>query len=280
MTSQKLPLPLLGGQIYPLHNAQAPGTPQTIFVPPDAVLDEPPSTYEVHLWLMPPLGYGGATAWTIDVQARDLDTNTAVKIWSGLITPAASAHWPTRKVLDGFPMRGNISIEVVPATVGADADAYPSKGVQVFGYFYRVGQGPVLQTERRFIGQNLPEFKKGLPFSIPATTKQVIHTFEAGRIDEISLAFSSLGTGPGAIAALVFEDAAGNPIIPLHGINVPATSVQNLDAAEADAPEGFQPNSQYQIHQVPFGGINPNLKRISVQAGDTDITVHGYFTRH
>lgn len=276
MTSQKLPLPLLGGQIYPLHNAQAPGTPQTIFVPPDAVLDEPPSTYEVHLWLMPPISYGEATAWSIDVQARDLDTNTAVRIWSGVITPANLSHWPIRKVLDGFPMRGNVSIEVVSATAGADVDQYPV-GAQVFGYCYRIGQGPVLQTERRFIGQNLPEFKKGLPFSIPAATKQVVHTFEAGRIDEISLALSA---SPPAGALLYFEDAAGNPIIPTQSISVPAAPIPDLSSAEAEAPEGIQPFSPYLIHQIPFGGINPNLKRISVQAVGGDITVHGYFTRH
>jgi hypothetical protein len=172
------------------------------------------------------------------------------------------------KMLDGYVVRGDMTI------IGAFVTDVANT-VNVFGYYYRVGQGEVVQPARRSIGVNLsPTFDAGLPIPFLIGEKKVIHKFEKGRIDEISLAFQKLISYVGPPTAILrFEDAGGVLIPGTQPITIPVPAV----------PDYLRnPVSPYTFYQIPLGGslAIPTLAQLSVESAVNVFFVHGYFTRH
>jgi hypothetical protein len=281
MTAQKLPL--FGGMISPIHVGVA-GVPliNDIFGPPDKALKTPPRTYELHLWVMPSAALQG-----LQVGVTETATGKTSVAWSG-ISAAANVGVP-QKVLDGYPVRGDVSV-----ILGAQAAAVPvfPVGPQMWGYYLVTGQGGLYEEERRFIGQDLQGFNEGVPFLLavqppvfplpPGTpSNAVIHTFVQGRIDEMSLAFTPFGAF-GSIARLTFETKDNLPVIPGHFVDFAA-----FTAFGPDKPAfGAFPPSPYIVHKIPFGGGGqPLLDHLRVAILETEdpkagLGVHGYFIRH
>jgi len=287
MPSQKLPL--FGGLIWPLHNGSilplvAP-VPNVIAGPPDKSLSPAgvQAIYEIHLWLI--TGSDGAQQayWLYAIE----DSAPAVTrtIWSGnLAQLGVNARNEPIKILDGYPIRGNVSLGMLALfATGLDdvGDEYPT-GAQVFGYAYRVGQGTVKESERRFIGEPSSDngLSVGLPLVISPGGKETVHTFESGRVDEVSLAFTRDtnnppdGNDPAGTIKILFEDANNQPIIAGHEVLI------NLQ------PQGQNylrdPQSVYAIKQAAFGSTVYALDHIAVETlaqPDKDLYVHGYFHR-
>lgn len=291
MTSQKLPL--FGGMVQPVHTGPLVTPAVTpIFTPPDAG-SRAPEIYELHLWVS--LGLSIAKP-DLQVVARDNATGRNSVIWAAQTSVTDSTPYLSYpiKVLDGFPVRGGISIELTAGVGGADL--YPT-GPQLWGYYRVAGQGTVREDQRRPIGANLPGFAAGLPIALatqpppasmsPSTPQDaVVHVFEPGRVDEISLAFPSqnLPVAPATsgftIWELTFERADNTSIIPNHIVYI-----NSITAYGPVSGWGITPASPYFFDKVAFGGGGtPALHHIRVKCSDADgITgagsVHGYFTR-
>lgn len=292
MSAQKIPL--FGGIIIPIHNGNTNPLATPVITPIPTVVASPPDkallpqgvqgTYEVHLWIRPG---SGLNAEQYSVYAYlDSDPATKVLIYSQKqATTGSDVDGPPIKVLDGYPVRGNITLELIvdiPLANGYDAPDFYPIGVQAFGYYYRVGQGQQVQPERRFIGEASSDgITSGIPITLAPLERKIIHVFESNRLDEISLAFTqaALETTPGSVD-IRFEDSNGDLIIPgqqivmaLGGVTIPTQAAPNFLR---------DPQSVYSIYQVPFGGgFIPNLNQIAVTnlKDDRAEFVHGYFTR-
>jgi hypothetical protein len=266
--SQKIPL--FNGVIASAPVAAAPGIVTPIFTPPDSNSDAP-NIYEVHLWVSPRLS--NLDPVTAQVQARER-SGTPVPVWQG-VANAGVTGYPIVKALDGYPVRGDVTLEMLSsAPVGGDP-------IFMWGYYRRVGEGPQLQPERRPIGQALTPFNAGVPFAIAPGASQIIHVFEPNRIDEISLA-AFIG---GLTLMLTFEDINNGVLAtPFLFIPVGANTYQPV-AGDFVGPQGsLFPPSPYFIHQCPFGGgYLPTLHHIRAwnlaAEGNPDAIFHGYFTR-
>jgi hypothetical protein len=267
MENQKLPL--LGGIIAPLHNGADIVAGATILGGPvDKNLPRgTQATYEVHLWIVPSTS-GGATSWLL-ASAYDTDLTTIRPIAQGVI-PTGNTY-PV-KVLDGYPMRGDVSFAVGIVMGDGPADLYPN-GAQAYGYAYRVGRGDVIEPERRFIGEASPDgIAVGVPLTLAANAKVPLHVFERDRFDDIALAFQPSALG--ARVKLYFEDASGVPVI--H----PDHNVELVVPLFAEGNYLHDPQSIYTIKGAVFGGnaIFQNLHQISIECNQIAF-VHGYFSR-
>lgn len=285
MPSQKLPL--FGGIAAPVHNGNQ-GTPSiaviplTIFTPPDKALRPRglQGYYELHLWLKP----GAIESEIYTLKARPDDGGAEQIIWIGSLsgTFGGAENFFPQKILDGYPVRGNVTLFLeVDTDEESGSDKYP-EGVQVWGYYYRIGQGTQIQPERRFIGADSPDsdgITQGIPRAIALETETPIHYLQQNRIDEISLAFATPHAAESGINVnILFKDVNDNDII--AGQRVILT-VPNYIATQLRDPQ-----SVYSIYQIPFGGGMPlpglaPLDHISILAEDTDgpLYVHGYYTR-
>jgi hypothetical protein len=291
MASQKLPL--FGGMIQPVHanlNPTVSLAANPIFSPPDKT-SKAPQTFELHLWLLPPLD-SGANPQGFEVLVTEDATGRQSAAWAGLLAPNAGKGGQPQKVLDGYPVRGAVTVGLA---VAAAADQYPS-GPQMWGYYVPVGQGSLREDERRFIGQdNLQKFNEGLGFSllwnitaplppVPAglagsPSSAVVHVFEKGRIDEVSLAFAPLLPVP-CWAVVTFEKEDNSLVIPGHSVQM----YIDTPFANPSAAFGAFPPSPYVINKIPFGGGGqPLLHHIRVavafDGNDRALGVHGYFIR-
>jgi len=289
MPQQKLPL--FGGIIAPVHNgvlangASVDAIPAVVGGCPDNALSPRgvQNYHEIHLWLKP--GNDPTEIYLLYAQDNS-DPTYARAIWAGSlpVTFGGITYGPAVKVLDGYPLRGDVTLYLVVNTSGGGSvDQYP-RGPQVYGYYYVRGKGPEVQDERRFIGEDSrdsDEVTVGFPYNLAAGEDQVIHTFENDRIDDISLSFRhvlpSLPDGLQAWVDLYFEDENGNSIIPNHQVrfNVLASRYYH------------DPQSVYDLFQIPLGGgispaglANPSRMRVEVDDASTvGVAVHGYFTR-
>jgi len=287
MPSQRMPL--FGGMILPVH-APLPAEPQfplTIFTPPDKALPKTPrgtqAYYQLHLWLKP----GANLSEVYNLEAYlDSDPASPELVWGGTIarTFGAIPNAAAIKILDGYTVRGDVTLRL-RAEIASAADAYPL-GPQVWGYYYRVGRGTVIEPETRFIGQDSPDgITEGVPIKIEDGEKEVIHVFEENRIDEVSLAFMPEATDDGGnTISLAFEDENGVDIIPNHRVNL------NIPGSLPNFVH--DPMSVYSIYRIPLGGgIYPsylipanvtNPHQITAELlpnGATPLWVHGHFTR-
>jgi hypothetical protein len=309
MPSQKLPL--FGGIIAPVHNGVydvVPASPviaaiPTIVASPLDKALQPRGTqayYELHLWLIPGFPKVDNVPSLINNEIYNLyaypDDNPAAArpIWSGnLFQTFGGNSWAAPiKILDGYPIRGNVTLAFTVNRNKADEiDQYP-EGVQLFGYYYRVGEGTEIHPERRYIGEPSPdadEVTKGIPLLLPAGEKKIIHQFESNRIDEMSLAWTLPGDvfDPSSImyVELTFEDENGNPLIPGHKVSI----IQFYSGAFAGPVRNAirDPQSVYPIKDAVFGsgfqaalGL-PSLHHLSIEnkSAKGDMYAHGYFTR-
>ena len=286
MSAQKIPL--FGGMIIPVHNGSGTHAVPVVVAPPTVVASPPDKaflpqgtqgTYEVHLWLKPGGGVAAAAAELYAVEAY-LDSNPAVKqlVWG---YPQANLPVPLNgapvKILDGYPVRGGVTVQFtsyIPAGTYV-GDAYPT-GSQLFGYYYRVGQGQQVQPERRFIGEDSPDgIAAGVPIVLNEDERKIIHVFDSNRLDEMSLGFAQAADeATSGFANIRFEDVNNNLIIPNQQINLAIEQGPNFLR---------DPQSVYYINQVPFGGgYISNLDHIAVtnqSSDDRSIWIHGYFTR-
>jgi hypothetical protein len=263
--SQKIPL--FDGVMKPV--GSDPAVLVNIFTPPDKNLaDGTQAFYEVHLWVMPALvPLGGAGDGYALVAIQDSAPASPAVIWQRNDAELSFQSGLPVKILDGYPVRGDVTIQgLFKANLNS---------TNLFGYYYRVGQGDVVQTARRFIGQDLsPSVNAGLSIPFVVGDKKVIHKFSQGRIDEISLAFQKLSTDADVpIVILRFEDAGG-VIIP--GTEPISFNVRTLYDYQRN------PSSPYTFYQMPFGGNKPTLAQLSLEyaADGIFVAVHGYFTRH
>lgn len=279
MTSQKLPL--FGGLIQPAAVGASPATEiTTIFTPPDKD-SKAPQTYELHVWLK-----CDGLVRALSVLAVDNLNGKVGGVWGG-VSAVGNGSIP-QKILDGFPVRGDVTIGFVAS--GVPADVYPH-GLQLWGYYVPVGQGAVVEEARRPIGQALAKFGAGVPFllsnvqppvsPVPASapTSAIVHVFSPGRVDDITLGFTAFGPA-GCGARLTLEKADSTPVIAGHYID--------FDALTPFGPGlpafGSFPPSPYVIHKLPLGG-HPDLHHLRVEAtdlgeGSAGLGVHGFFTRH
>jgi hypothetical protein len=240
-----------------------------LFTPPDKALrDGTQAFYEVHMWVVPSLTPDVAPISGYAIASISGAASTV--LWQGDDAALDFQAGLPVKVLDGVPVRGDVSIVGLFKSV---ADA-----THVYGYYHRVGQGEVVQPARRFIGEAPASgFSAGLSIPFLAGNKKVIHKFEKGRIDEISLAFQKLSVDVAAPTAFLrFEDAAG--------VLIPGT--QPIAIITTTFPDYRRnPASPYNFYQAPFGGSPnlPTLAQLSVEsaaAPNAFFAVHGYFTRH
>lgn len=283
MSSQKLPL--FGGLILPVHGSTPVPTTTRVFIPPDAD-SKAPITYELHLWVL-----GLVTGNVMAVAVTDQVSGKVGYAFTGV--SASPNFFVPQKVLDGFPVRGNVRVDFQLVA----ADAWPT-GVQLMGYYVPVGLGAVKEEERRAIGRPLTKNGAGVPFALctppvvagfpaDATPDAVIHTFDSGHIDEISLGMNTFLNTGGEIH-LTFERKDNTPVIPGHYVRMFAFQKfgpSSFADAAAGTPYGLFPLSPYQIHKVPFGGF-PDLHHLRATAIDfgagpkqSAVSVHGYFVR-
>lgn len=265
-------LPLFGGIILPLVNGDDLATALTVLGGPvDKNLPKgEQAIYEIHLWLIPAIpAIAASTGWVLSA-IYDGDLPSFRVIAAGDIPSAGGDYTYPVKILDGYPMRGNATLSIGIVLTGEAANQYPV-GAQVFGYAYRVGQGDVFEPERRFIGEPSPDgITVGTPLALPATTKKVLHRFESGHIDELSLHFQPYPAE--AQVDLYFEDVNDQPVIPGHKVSflVPVGTEPNNKR---------DPQSIYTIFKAVFGNtIFPNLDHISIEASAIAFA-DGYFTR-
>jgi hypothetical protein len=226
------------------------------------------------------------------VVARENATSKEALAWAGL-SVAGNAFAPV-KVLDGYPVRGDVSL--ILRAIGSPI-ATPD-GPQMWGFFYAVGAGRIQEDERRFIGVPLTGFGKGLGFPLstqpsilpaeagPAPLDSIIHVFEPNRVDEMSLGFTPFVVPPvpGTLFRLTFEKIDNTPVIPGHAVNLLALSAYGPGGV-LPASGGYPP-SPYLFHNIPFGGGGQPLLhhiRASVVGGVADepgaLFAHGYFVR-
>jgi len=274
--SQKIPL--FNGVIASLEAAVAPGATLPVFTPPDSDSDAP-NIYEVHLFMSPRRANGASDTVEMSVRAYE-DPATTFTVWRAPTTSAAINRSPISKMLDGYPVRGGVSLDF--QAVGS---AQPGDEIFLWGYYHRVGQGVLKEAERRPIGQALTPFNAGIPFALAPGASAIVHIFQQNRIDEISLA-AVFGDTVGATdtVSLLFEDANNVPVSSIATFR-PATAVDYdpLASARVLPPEAaLFPPSPYFIYQCPFGGgAIPTLHhlRVTNNAVALPVSIHGYFTR-
>jgi len=303
MSNEKLPL--LSGIVQPLHvGVGAAAETLEIFRPPDASNVKNPVTYEVHAWLIQtnlnPVPAGQRFAILSvqgDINANPSKLGLAYSEEALVDNGFAQGVLPV-KVLDGYPVRGDVGLYA--AMSGAAADPYPN-GPQIWGYYHIVGQGTRREPERRFIGdRGLQGYNAGVPLllamaanGVVSSNSEILHYFEPDRIDDLCISFQ-LGAGDGAgasdaivLVTMTFEDANNQPLFAGHALNFLLTKnygtpVYNGTPAPP-VPPGLPLSTPYWF-QGSFG--NPSLDHLRVVAtrieGDqvANVGVHGYFTRH
>lgn len=257
--SQKIPL--FDGVLF---DVPPPIATFDIFTPPDkALLQGSQAFYEAHLWWT----RGSATDYIEVLAYNDGDAANAKRIWEGGGAAAPWEGYPV-KVLDGYPIRGNVTLQGV-AEAGSSF---------LFGYYTRVGESDA-KAARRFNGQPSPDANNvslGVPVELAAGESAVIHTFEQNRIDEVSLALiAEAEAAPFPAAAITFEDAS-NAVL-----SGPWAVSAFRGATDFTSP---LPLDSYFLREVAFGG-NPALPtldhiRITADGGNAaSLWAHGYFTR-
>lgn len=285
MAQQKRPL--FSGGIPLTFQTSDTGVDTPIFTPPDVSV-RAPQTYELHLWAM-----SIADAQSIQVIAQENASGKQSLAWSG--KSSTDTKFVPVKVLDGYPVRGDVSIFVR----GKDTALVPKPGF-MWGFYYAVGAGRIREDERRFMGRTLAGFNAGLGLSLstqpsifPAPNDnvpqgEILHVFDPSRIDEISIAFTPFVTDPtaiGVVAALSFEKV-DNTVLSVLPV------VAKLEYGPNVLPAGAYPPSPYILHKIPFGGdVSAGLHHIRAFVGsgfaaDPEVAaltgavgVHGYFTR-
>lgn len=275
--SQKIPL--FNGVIGSLEAAVAPGATLPVFTPPDADSDAP-NIYEVHLFMSPRSVNGGAgDAVSMAVRAYE-NPAAPFTVWRAPTTSAAINRSPVSKMLDGYPIRGGVSLDFLAA-----GSAQPGDEIFLWGYYHRVGQGPLKEAERRPIGLALAPFNAGVPFALAPGASAIIHVFQQNRIDEISLAAVFSDTvGATDTVSLLFEDASNVPVSAIATFRpANANEYDPLASGRVLPPEAsLFPPSPYFIHQCPFGGgAIPTLHHLRVTNNSPSLVafIHGYFTR-
>ena len=290
MPSQRLPL--FGGIIQPIHVTVSATTVPIFTAPVDL---RSPRTYELHLWLLPAFTQAAGEEEEYTVTAQDGALGGVV--WRGKSAAGGFlAGAKPIKVLDGYPVRGGVTLAMT-GKKAAGADRYPV-GAQMWGYLYQLGEGTAYSGERRFIGrEDLPGYNAGVPFSfgMPSTPaapdSQIIHVFEPGRLDDVSLALACL---PGAagdlffLALLSFEDVNNVPLIPGHYVPMLIDdAVGNpayLGSTNAQPGQNTGASSPYFLQGIPFGA-NPllhhlRLRFVALEASTGVGSAHGFFIRH
>jgi hypothetical protein len=194
---------------------------------------------------------------------------------AGGVLEIAAAWGVPVKVLDGYPVRGDVQIELFSGPLvdgGEDLFGYP-KGTKIWGYYQRLGA----DTEAwNYIGESPvgPLFDTGLPIEFAKGEQKIIHTFDPARSDEIFLGFTSRldAQAAGSSVFLSFVDANMN--------EVSQSTIEFLaDRRIFGSLNGLRdPQSVYNFHGV-FGG-NPGVKYLVVTASQADVTVHGRYIRH
>jgi hypothetical protein len=309
MSQQKIPL--FGGLIQACHDSTTPTPAVTpVFTPPDSVLAPGSQAYyAVHLWLKPAVIVliGAPTDVQYSVQAfRGSNPSDKRLIWSaadsflldvigffnagapsiqqvGNFSDALEAPVsgiPT-KILDGYVVRGDVTLQLESKAVLAGTDQFASPdGTKIWGYYYRIGAE---NEGYRFIGELPagPLFDTGLPIKVGPGETKVLHAFQPDRIDEIyleiaALAFAGEGVDPALPATLTFSDSAvagGGTALSAMNILLPKT-VRGAPNTVRD------PESPYNIYGA--WGNNPALKTLQITNADgaTSIFVHGRFARH
>jgi hypothetical protein len=276
-------IPLFSGVIASLEAVPSPGTTLDVFTPPDKT-SKVPAIYEVHLFMSPRSANGPAVDGPVYKLRAQSDVDVGV-VWQCPHTASAAVGFvdraPISKILDGFPVRGDVKL-----SLNADGVAAPGDPAFIWGYVHRIGEGRLKQAERRPIGKALAGFNAGMPFTLLPGADVVVHTFAKNRIDEISLAAVFLDTtGTGETVSLIFEDANNVPVAPAATFRPQKSNTYSLDAAGGVVLPpfgGLFPSSPYFIHQCPFGGgYIPTLDhlRIKNNSAGTAASIHGYFTR-
>jgi hypothetical protein len=287
MASQKIPL--FNGLFQPCHDGiGAAEAVTTVFTPPDKTAKAGTQAfYLLHLWIKNTLvekaeeyvlrAYRGSA-----MADKRLLWRSNAAILSQLVGPASapvdvpSAVGVPVKILDGYPVRGDVIVEL--ATTAAAADSFSlGEGTRIWGYYQRIGMDD--NEPVRFIGEPPagPAYDTGLPLKVSPGELVTLHTFEANRIDEISLQLAvedDLINHAAAILSLAGADGValgGNTntlsILP----NTPILGAPN-SLRDPKSPNGF-----YGVF-----GNNPLLKTLRVGNFDLtrDVFIHGRFTRH
>jgi hypothetical protein len=241
---------------------------ETVFTPPDVALpDGTRAFYELHLWWSQPPSGSGTGDLRCFVLPQGVAPVSATGV--GVVQNSRGVSDPVSplKILDGYMVRGGTDVVVDIETPAGDQ--------VLFGHYYRVGKGSIGEGARRAIGESVaPDFNAGVPVSFAfGSGKHIIHTFEQGRIDVLSLgaAISNYGVPPDIQVVLTFEDDAGNELGGKW-----SNGVRNND----DQP-------LYNLFdEVAFGGSpdQPNLRYLKAEMGPLDpspleMVVHGFFTR-
>jgi hypothetical protein len=181
------------------------------------------------------------------------------------------------KVLDGYPIRGDMFVELTSVCATANgSDKYAaSNGTKVWGFFEKIGG--IEEENFRFIGEPPagPLFDTGMPVALAALETKIVHTFSSDRYDELYLQLASDATDAKLNQVSVFmADATG----------LTAVSFSNYAAVTASwiggAPNSIRdPKSPYAFYGV-FGG-NAKAPYLSVaSAALSSVYVHGKFSRH
>jgi hypothetical protein len=306
MPSQKLPL--FNGIIAPVSYGNlndvppVPASPVAVATPPDKNLEPrgAQAFYAIHLWLIPGVVAAEDENEFYQLSAfLDSNPTNLVPIWQGKLweTFLGNVYAAPMKILDGYPIRGNVGL-VFQAwkTKAGDVNPYP-EGAQLFGYYYRVGEGTQIEAERRFIGEpssDADNVTQGIPIELPANQeKKIVHYFEPNRIDEISLAWSfpPVVSGPfnTTHVGLYFEDENNNPLIPGHVVNIVQFQTNTAPPGLFDPQRNYlrDPKSIYTIYKAVFGGGLTNLglpqphhlSMANLAPKNQSIYAHGYFTR-
>ena len=275
-------IPLFNGVIASVEAVPG-GTLLDVFTPPDKT-SKAPAIYEVHLYMSPRSANNPAATSVVYSLLAQQGADLGV-VWKCPSDAAASNVFvnrnPIAKVLDGYPIRGDVKLFV--AAVGVAVAGDPAF---FWGYYHRVGQGQLKQPERRPIGKALDGFNAGVPFTLAPGADAVIHTFAKNKIDEISLAAGFFNDHTNAdTVSLLFEDVNNVPVGPIATFRPAKSNDYSVDAAGSVVLPpfgGLFPPSPYFIHQCPFGGgYLPTLDHLRVKNNSAGVgaSVHGYFTR-
>ena len=314
MPQQKIPL--FGGLTKACQDGTSGPLLTPIFTPPDAGLAAgTQSYYAVHLWMRPTSNYVNpppppddppapfGAAFYMVTAARGSAPSDRRPVWAGnsysLNQPAAptmpvafvttglrSDYGIPVKVLDGYLVRGDVSLEMVIQNAASNAYNNPdpllqATGTAIWGYYQRVGTDDAW----RFIGEPTVglKFDMGMPIAIAAGERKVIHTFDSSRFDELAIQMVSplyldpaLQPVEGSSTILSFADE--------NEVDLPHTTAFYLNVqAITGSPNSLRdPQSVYGLKGV-FGG-NPKLKYLMAKnvtiVTPTFSCIHGRFNRH
>jgi hypothetical protein len=280
--------------------ATGPGAITKIFTPPDKTL-QPGSQayYALHLWVKPALltdvspETGVALIYSVKAYRGAVPADRRA-IWqavsASLLQPTVSvtavgadiesSYGVPVKVLDGYPVRGDVTVELEIQAADPSVDHRTEvTGTRIWGYYERIGaedgSGPW-----RFIGEPPAGalFDTGLPIQLAQSVPTIIHTFAPDRFDEVDLQVSCISASPTRSASFYLADQT-EAIIAFGNITMVAVEwILGTPNALRD------PKSVYNLRGV-FGG-NSTLKYLMAIASPdgayaaSPVSVHGRFARH